>query len=181
MGGITTDRPQRRGPITPPAPIETGHVIDGFDCGRPPLDDWLKNRARQSEAKSSRTFVVCDGARVVGYYCLSAGGVLRDDVPGKLQRNVPSSVPVMILGRLAVDRAYQGRNIGSDLLLDAMKRTIGVAREAGVRAMLVHAMDDDAIPFYLRYGFIAFPEGSKTLFLPIETMIKALGASPGRT
>jgi GNAT superfamily N-acetyltransferase len=178
MGDVTEPRHQGRGsPITPPAPIESGHIIDNFDCGTIVLNDWLQNRAKQSEAKSSRTFVVCSGTTVVGYYCLSAGGVLRDEVPTKLRRNMPGSVPVMILGRLAVDAAYQGRNIGSDLLLDAMKRTIGVSKETGVRAMLVHVIDDETVPFYLQYGFVQFPEGSKTLFLPIETMIDALRKS----
>lgn len=87
---------------------------------------------------------------------------------------MPTSVPIMILGRLAVDALHQGQRIGSAMLLDAMKRTIGVSKEVGVRAMLVHAIDDEATTFYLRYGFTQFPEGSKTLYLPSETMIEAL-------
>ncbi|MFO1034839.1 MAG: GNAT family N-acetyltransferase [Hyphomicrobiales bacterium] len=94
---------------------------------------------------------------------------------------MPTSVPVMILGRLAVNQAHQGHAIGSGLLVDAMRRTLSVAKEVGVRAMLVHAIDDDAIRFYVQYGFISFPDGGKTLFLPLKTVIAAFPAWQYRT
>lgn len=166
--------------MSAPAPLESGHVIENFDCGKTALNDWLKNNARKAEARSARSYVVCAGNIVIGYYCLATGGVLREDAPGKLRKNMPSSVPVMILGRLAVDGAYKGRGIGSGLLADAMRRTLGVAKQAGVRAMLLHAIDDEAISYYLQYGFIQFPEGDKTLFLPVETMVRAIEAATRR-
>lgn len=181
MGGVTAAGPEGSGAaISAPAPLKSGHIIENFDCGKPALNDWLKNTARKAEARSARTYVVCAGDTVVGYYCLSTGGVLRDEAPGKLRKNMPSSVPVLILGRLAVDGAFKGRGIGSGLLADAMRRTLGVANEAGVRAMLLHAIDDEAISYYLQYGFIQFPEGDKTLFLPVETMVKAIEAATKR-
>ena len=157
-----------------PEPISEHHIIQHFDCGQPALNDWLKNRSLQSEAKSARTYVVCKETIVAGYYCLAAGGVLRDDVPRKIRHNLPTSVPVMVLGRLAVDAAYQGQKLGSSLLKDAMQRTMAASRVAGVRCLVVHSIDDESVPFYLQYGFVQFPEGSKTLFLPTENMERAL-------
>lgn len=162
-----------------PSPLSGSHILDPFDCGKPVLNDWLKITARRAEARSARTYVVCDGNVVVGYYCLSAGGVLREQAPAKLRRNMPSSVPVMVLGRLAVNTANHGCSIGAGMLRDAMLRTVRIAGEVGVRAMMAHAIDDEIIPFYLRYGFIPFPDGDKTLYLPVETMVEALRAAAG--
>ncbi len=176
MGDVTELWPQGGGAkISAPVPIESGHIVENFECGKAVLNDWLKNNARKAEARSARTYVVCAGNVVIGYYCLSTGGVLRDDAPAKLRRNMPTSVPIITLGRLAVDGAHQSRGIGSGMLADAIRRTLGVAREAGVRAMLLHAIDDEAISYYLQYGFLQFPEGDKTLFLPVETMVEAIG------
>ena len=160
--------------ISRPTPITDSHLVAQFTCGRPALDDWLKTRARAAEARSARTYVVCEESRVVGYYCLAAGGVLRGDVPSKLRRNMPDTISVMVLGRLAVDQAYQGRKIAAGMLSDAMLRTLEFSRTAGVRALLVHAIDESVVPFYLQYGFLRFPEGAMTLFLPVETMASEL-------
>lgn len=176
MGDVTELWPKGGGTnISSPAPIESGHIIESFDCGKAALNDWLRNNTRKAEARSARTYVVCAGNVVIGYYCLATGGVLREEAPAKLRRNMPTSVPVITLGRLAVDAAHQGRGIGSGMLADAIKRTLSVAKEAGVRAMLLHAIDDEAISYYLQYGFVQFPDGDKTLFLPVETMVEAIG------
>ncbi|CAN5560009.1 GNAT family N-acetyltransferase [soil metagenome] len=161
--------------LGPPAPLDETHDTQRFQCGKPPLDDWIIQHAFRSEGKSARTYVVAKGGTVVvAYYCLAMGGVLRNEVPRKIRHGLPATVPVMILGRLAVDSLHQGKGLGAGLLKDAMMRTVAVSRSVGMRAMLIHAIDDEAMVFYTRYGFLRFPADSRTLFMPIETIIAAL-------
>ena len=162
-----------------PVPISPDHRLDGFDCGRTALDDWLKARALDNEGRASRTYVVtaitgAQASEVVGYYTLATGGVALSEIRGKHRHNMPHPVPVMVLGRLAVDHRHRGHAIGPSLLREAMQRTLDISRSAGVRMLMVHAIDDDAVAFYLRYGFHIFPAGSRTMFLPIETIAAAL-------
>lgn len=106
-----------------------------------------------NEGTSSRTFVVCDdGDTVVGYYTLATGSVARTEVPRRIRHNLPNPVPIMVLGRLAVDKRYQGLKLGSALLREAMLRTLRVSEQAGVRALVVHEIDDEAVAFYTCYG-----------------------------
>ena len=161
-------------PLTPPQPIADRHDVSRFDCGKPPLNDWLRQRALKNEGLASRCFVVCEGDEVVGYYALSAGSVGSTAVPGALRRNMPRSIPVLVLGRLAVDGRRHGKGIGAALLEDALRRALTVAESVGARAILVHAIDRDIVPFYTQYGFKAFPEGELTLFLPIGDVAAAL-------
>ena len=154
--------------LTAPHPITATHDLSRFDCGVTVLNDWLRERALKNESRFSRTYVVCDGARVVGYYCLSAGAVQREDAPGKLRRNAPDSVPVSIIGRLAVDRDFAGRGLGASLLADALRRIAGAARSIGIAAVLVQAKDEAARAFYLAQAeWLEFPAGSRTLWLPV--------------
>jgi GNAT superfamily N-acetyltransferase len=163
------------GPLSPPEPISADHDLSVFDCGEPALDDWLKQRAFKNESRFSRTFVVCEDKQVVAYYCLSAGAVERAAAPGRLRRNAPDSIPVSIIGRLAVSRSHAGHGLGSDLLFDALTRIAAAATTIGIAAVLVQAKDDHARRFYLSQAeFIEFPEDSRTLFLPIETVAAAL-------
>jgi GNAT superfamily N-acetyltransferase len=149
--------------------------VSQFTSGKPPLDDWLKLTAHKAEGRTARTFVVCEGARVVGYYCLATGSVERKSAPGKLRKQAPAHLPVGILGRLAVDRSWQGKGLGSDLLRDAMARIVVASKTIGMRALLVHALDEESRMFYQsRAEFIEFPEDSRTLFLPLETIVDAL-------
>lgn len=169
----------RRGVAAPaflsPVPITSEHRLDGFECGKPPLDKWLKVHALGNEAKASRTFVVADTAmNVQAFYTLATGSVTLKEVPRRIRQGLPNPVPVMMLGRLAVDQRFAGCGIGPALLREAMVRTIRVAREAGVRAMIVHAIDDAAVNFYAKYGFQIFPPETRTLFLPVETILAAL-------
>jgi len=129
--------------------------MDAFDCGEPVLDEWLKRRSLGNQASgASRTFVVADETgRVVGYYALAAGAVAHGVATGGVRRNMPDPVPVLVLGRLAVDRSAQGTRLGAALLQDAVKRAMSVAEDAGVRALLVHALNDKAKDFYEHYGF----------------------------
>lgn len=168
--------------LTAPMPIGESHDVQGFSCGEVSLDDWLKRRARDAEGKSARTFVVCNGELVAGYYCLAAGGVDRDLAPKSLQRNMPSPLPVLVLGRLAVDSEYQGHGIGSALLQDAILRTFAVSQNAGTRALLVHALSDPAKQFYLSRGFVESPIDPLTVMLPmklIEATIAAMTEGQG--
>lgn len=159
-----------------PEPISPVHDLSQFDCGVPVLDDWLRQRSWRNESRFSRTYVVCEGARVTGFYCISAGSVERARVPGKLRRNAPDSVPVAVIGRLAVDRTYAGRGLGADLLADALRRIAGAAGVIGIAAVLVQAKDEAAKAWYLRQAeFMAFPEDGRVLWLPVEMVVGAMG------
>ncbi|QNE07757.1 GNAT family N-acetyltransferase [Croceicoccus marinus] len=149
----------------------TEHRLDEFDCGKEPLDTWLRAHALDNEGKASRTYVVADFTmRVCAYYTLALGSVIRAEVPRKHRQNLPNPVPVMVLGRLAVDSRHGGRGLGPAMLREAMQRTLLVERQAGALALIVHAIDDDAVGFYAKYGFQVFPVGTRTMFLPVDTI-----------
>lgn len=164
------------GGIGSPEKLSAEHDLSGFDSGEPALDEWLRRRALPNEASgASRTYVVCVGKKVAGYYTLAAGAVTRTDAPGRVRRNAPDPVPVMVLGRLAVDRAFQGRSIGAGLLRDAVLRTVQAAEIAGIRAILVHAISETAKRFYERYGFVGSPVDPMTVMMPVAEAMKILG------
>jgi GNAT superfamily N-acetyltransferase len=159
-----------------PVPLSAGHDATDFDCGDPQLNDWLRHRALKNENRFSRTYVVCEGRRIVALYCISAGSVERLAAPGKLRRNAPDAIPISVIGRLAVDRAYAGKGLGTDLLADALRRIALASQTIGIAAVLVHAKDEAARRFYLNAAeFIEYPDGSRTLFLPIETVLAGMG------
>lgn len=158
-----------------PAHLTSTHDLDSFDCGVPALNDWLKRRARKNEASgASRSYVVCDRNRVVGYYCLASGAIVRVQAPKPIQRNMPDPIPVMVLGRLAIDRVYQSHGIGTALLRDAVLRVLQAADIAGVRAMLVHAISEETKAFYLARGFLESPTEPMVLCLPLDTARRTL-------
>lgn len=160
--------------LSAPVPLTAAHDVSRFDCGEPALNDWLRHRALKNESRFSRTYVVCEGNRVVAYFCISAGAVERGAAPGKVRRNAPDTIPVSVIGRLAVDRDHAGKGLGADLLADALRRIAIASQSIGIGAVLVHAKDDAARRFYLRCAdFLEYPEDSRTLFLPIETVIAA--------
>ena len=162
--------------LAPPVPLTADHDLTIFDCGDPALNDWLRQRALKNQTQFSRTYVVCQGPRVAGFYCIAAGSVDRAAAPGKLRRNAPAAIPVSVVGRLAVDREFAGHGLGADLLSDALRRIALAAQTIAIAAVLVQAKDDAAKAFYLRCAeFIAFPEDGRTLFLPIETVVAGLG------
>jgi GNAT superfamily N-acetyltransferase len=156
--------------LQPPQPLQAGHLLDGFDCGEPVLDDWLKRRAMSNQfSGASRTFVVVDqDERVVGYYAVAAGAVAHQLASSAMRRNMPDPVPVLVLARLAVDRRAQGLKLGAALLQDAVKRALAVAENAGVRALLVHALHERARAFYEHYGFQPSPVHPLTLMLRLN-------------
>jgi GNAT superfamily N-acetyltransferase len=155
--------------LAPPEPLAPDHELDAFESGVAALDEWLKRRARRNEAEgASRTFVLCAGRRVVGYFSLAAGSVLHGTATGKVRRNMPDPVPVLLLGRLAVDRSYHGKGLGADLLSNAVLRAIAAADTVGVRAILVHAISDPAKAFYEKHGFRPSPIEPMTLMVTID-------------
>jgi len=153
--------------LTAPEPLYSGHLIDAFDCGESVPDEWLRKRALGNQASgASRTFVVADpSGRVVGYYALAAGAVAHETATSAVRRNMPDPVPVLVLGRLAVDRQVQGMKLGAALLQDAVKRAVGVSADAGIRALLVHALSERAKQFYMHYGFQASTLHPMTLMM----------------
>ncbi len=158
--------------LSAPQPLTANHSLNAFDCGEPSLDDWLKRRAMANQLSgASRTFVVVDEeGRVHGYYALSAGAVSHQLATGSVRRNMPDPVPVMVLARLAVDRRAQGVKLGGALLRDAVNRAVAVSQNAGVRALLVHALHDRARQFYEHYGFQISPAHPMTLMLRLSNV-----------
>ena len=146
------------------------HQCGLFTCGETVLDEWLKRRALGNQTSgASRTFVVTTNAReVMGYYALAAGAVAHQDATRSIRQNMPDPVPVMVLARLAVDVRAQGIKLGAALLQDALQRCVQVSQNMGVRAMLVHALNDRARQFYEYYGFRASPTHPMTLMLQIK-------------
>ena len=162
--------------LRPPEPISAAHDLASFDCGNEDLNDWLKRRALASEGRSARTSVLCDGQRIAGYYCLATGSIERENLSSaKLRKNLPDPIPILVLGRLAIALDYQGRGLGKALLKDAVLKTVAASEIAGVRALVVHAIDDAAARFYQKHGFVPSPLNARAFLLPIETAIAALG------
>ena len=156
--------------LSSPQPLSAEHRLEDFACGESSLDDWLRRRALINQTTgASRTFVVTDeSGQVLAYYALAAGAVSHQESPGTIRRNMPDPVPVMVLARLAVDQRLQGQQVGGALLKDALHRAISVAQNIGVRAMLVHALNDRARQFYAHYGFVPSPANPMTLMLPLH-------------
>ena len=164
-------------PLTAPTPLRDSHILSAFDSGEPTLDDWLKNRARKNQASgASRTFAVCDGGRVVGYYALASGSIAVEDVPGRFKRNMPNPIPVVLLARLAVDKAYQGQGIGPAMFRDSALRVVNAADAIGVRGIVVHAISERARDFYQKLGFDPSPGDAMTLMMTLQDIRAALGA-----
>jgi GNAT superfamily N-acetyltransferase len=156
-----------------PQPLSVAHRLDDFACGEAVLDEWLKRRAMANQLSgASRSFVVPDREqRIYGYYAMAAGAVSHQMATSSVRRNMPDAVPVMVLGRLAVDRRAQGIKLGASLLQDAVKRAVIVAQNAGVRALLVHALHDQAREFYAHYGFQVSPAHPMTLMLRLSSIV----------
>ncbi|HFZ8993471.1 TPA: GNAT family N-acetyltransferase [Citrobacter freundii] len=159
------------GRVTPPEPLTGSHQLAEFVSGETVLDDWLKQRSLKNQASgAARTFVVCKKGtkQVAGFYSLATGSVNHTEATGSLRRNMPDPIPVIILARLAVDLAFKGKGLGADLLHDAVLRCYRVAENIGVRAIMVHALNDEARRFYLHHGFKASQTQERTLFLKLS-------------
>lgn len=157
-----------------PEPLAASHLLDEFECGEAALDDWLKRRALANQSSgASRTFVVTDEeGRVRGFHAMAAGAVSHRLATSSAKRNMPDPVPVMVLARLAVDRRAQGMHLGAALLRDAVSRAVAVSENAGVRALLVHALHEKARRFYEHFGFQPSPTHAMTLMLRLGAVKK---------
>ena len=157
-------------PLRKPEPLAATHRLEDFQCGEAELDDWLKRRALANQVSgASRTFVVIDPeGRVCAYYALAAGAVSHQLATTRVRRNMPDPLPVMVLARLAVCLSMQGQHLGAALLQDAENRTLAVAQNAGVRALLVHALHERAKQFYEHYGFQPSPVHPMTPMLRLR-------------
>ena len=156
-------------PLSPPCPLSDTHDVSDFFCGEDCLDEWLRKRALQNErSKASRTYVVCDGNRVIGYYALAVGSIAREYASSSVRRNMPEPIPAMLLGRLAVDTRYSGRGIGTAMLRDALMRTVKASEIAGIRVLMVHALSEAAAAFYRGRGFVTSPFDAKILMLNLS-------------
>ena len=156
------------GKLSPPAPLSTDVDFSEFCSGEEQLDYWLKRRALKNEVTgASRTYVVCDQKRVVAYYAIATGSVMQIESPGKIKRNMPDPIPVIILGRLAIDEDWQGKGLGSGLLKDALLRASEISQQVGVRALVVQAMSESAKQFYLHHGFMVSPVDEMKLLMPL--------------
>lgn len=147
-----------------PRPLLRTDDVSTFDCGAASLNDWLRTRALKNETTgASRTFVSIDSETdaVAGYYCLSASSLLIDDAPGSVRRNMPDPIPVILIGRLAVDERFKGHGLGASLLQHAVLKGLEASRIVGARAFIVDALDDEAERFYSKFGFALMPPASK--------------------
>lgn len=166
--------------LSPPEPLGPQHEIEAFSNGRhASLDVWLRQRGHASEGVSARTYVTCAAEpvnRVVGYYAISTAAAHRVAMPSaKLRKGIPHEVPLLLLGRLAVDAAFQGQGLGAALLADALRRCAAASTIAGVRGVIAHAIDDEAARFYERHGFTAAqPLGTRAMLMPIEVLRMAI-------
>ena len=158
-----------------PELLAAHHDLSAFTSGEPTLDDWLRRRALANQTSGvSRTYVITRGASVVGYYTLAAGAIATNDAPGRLRRNMPDPIPMILLGRLAVDQSCQGQGLGRGLLRDAVGRCCQAGETIGVRGILVHALSPAAKRFYESCGFVESPNNPMTLVVPLRDAAAAL-------
>jgi GNAT superfamily N-acetyltransferase len=160
-----------------PAPLgrlPEGCDLDGFSCGEPELDRWLREEARRAEGRTARTFVVCEDGRVVAYYCIAAGQVERSTLPRRIRQHNPNPVPVFVLGRLAVDVSFQGRGLGIGLVRHCFRQCLAGAMAVGTRGLVVHPLDDRVAAFYQGLGLAPLPGGGGAMMIAIGTIADAV-------
>lgn len=157
--------------VAAPEPLASHHDLEPFASGVDSLDQWLRRRALKNQATgASRTFVACEGQRVIAYYALAASAVTVDVASGRFRRNMPDPIPVVVLGRLAVDRSRHGEGLGRALVQDAARRVIQAADAIGVRGMIVHALSAEARAFYERTGFEPSPLDPMVLMVTLADL-----------
>jgi GNAT superfamily N-acetyltransferase len=160
--------------------LNRSHAVEQFSCGQPELDRFLVRHAlRAQQSNSSQTYVAKSGSEIVGFYTIVAGEVHHANAPERVAKGMPRHpIPLLVLARLAVDIKAQGHGIGAGLLLDALGRTLQVADVIGVRALAVHAKDDQAVAFYRHFGFTHSPTDPRHLFMLIKDIRLAAGQKP---
>lgn len=165
--------------LAPPVLLTETHDRSSFDSGEPVLDEWLRKRAWNNlQLAASRTYVVCPTGLniVVGYFAVSMGQILAQEAPGSMRRNMPRQIPAVILGRLAIDRQWQGRGLGAALLADVVRRAVVASNQISARLVVVHAISPAAEAFYLHHGFTRLPVETPTLALDLLKLEKVRGA-----
>ncbi len=161
--------------------LDAHHDVSTFDSGNEALNGWLRRHALAAQrTDSARTFVAIRSGRVVGYFSLTMGSVLRAEAPGKLVRGMPAyPVGMVLLARLAVDRSQQGRGIGAMLLAEALRKAVAAGEVAAARLIVVDAVDEHAAAFYRRYGFVQAPENPLRLYRRMKDVRASLDSSTG--
>lgn len=155
--------------LSAPTLLSDEHDLGPFESGNDVLDDWLRRRARANQMSgASRTYVVAEELRAAGYYCLASGALDLAQAPGPVRRNMPDPIPMAVLGRLSIDRQWQGKGLGAALLQDAVLRASQAATIMGIRGILVHAISEEAKAFYEHYGFAASTNYPMTLVLSLK-------------
>ena len=157
--------------LAAPIPLLSTHEVEGFSCGVESLDVWLKRRALKNQITgASRTFVICESTSVMAYYALASSAVVVNAAPGRFRRNMPDPIPVVVLGRLAVDVAWHGRRIGRAMVRDACMRVLQAAETIGIRGIVVHALSNEAKTFYEHVGFEPSPLEPMTLMVTLSDL-----------
>ncbi len=160
--------------LTAPTPLTAEHEVTQFSCGVNSLDAWLQRRALKNQMQgASRTYVVCEAHRVLAYDALASGAVTTNTATGRFHRNMPDPIPVVVLGRLAVDQRLHGQGIGRALVRDAGLRVIQAADTIGIRGMVIHALSDEAQAFYIKLGFEASGLDPDVLMMTLPDLIEA--------
>jgi GNAT superfamily N-acetyltransferase len=156
--------------FNPPVRLTENHDCQAFASGEPVLDDWLRRRALANpQAGASSTYVIgpAKESKVIGYFALSMGQILAQDALGPMRRNMPKYIPAVMLGRLAIDREWQGKGLGGALLTDAVRRSLRASKEISARLVIVHAISPAAEAFYLHHGFSRLPVETPTFALDL--------------
>jgi GNAT superfamily N-acetyltransferase len=178
---VTSDPPSLpNAPLSAVEKLSKDHLLSFFDCGKPQLDDWLKRFAlANQQSDAARTYIIQRAGRVAGYYSLSAGSVRREESPARVAKGLARHpIGVILLARLAVDRSEQGTGLGRLLLIDALSRALTAAEAIGARAILFHAIDDEAAAFYKKFGFEPSPLDPRQLLLLMKDLratLKSIG------
>jgi len=156
--------------------LADAHEIEDFQSGEPPLDEWLRRRARANQVSgATRTYVVCEGtSKVIAYYALASGVITTTNAPGRFRRNMPDPIPVAVLARLAVDVSWQGKGLGRAMFRDAAQRVAQAAELIGIRGIVVHAISENAMRFYLSLGFAASRHEPMTLMVTLADVLDVL-------
>ncbi len=165
-------------PLSRPGPLHDAHELNDFSSGVASLDDWLKRRARSNQVSgATRTFVLADHERVVGYYALASGAITVVASVGRFRRNMPDPIPVVVLARLAIDQSQQGKGLGRALFRDCALRVANAADTIGIRGIVVHAISEQAKAFYLALGFDPSPSEPMTLMVTLADVRRLLEGS----
>lgn len=169
-------------PYRKPCPIANQHIIEGFSSGKPSLDSWLKEMALHNQEQGyTRTFVIADeNFKVVGYHSVCAGMIHRSDVSRSVKGSkAPTEIPIAVLARLAVDAEHQGNGLGKALLRNALMSVVSAAQVVAFRAVIIHALDDEAVTFYKKFGFQETKNMERRLILPTKDIAASLNEATG--